>query len=86
LIREQDNLLHFGVIDTVGTSNKALVAQQKDKSLQQKKQHPRNNKQNKDPKLSQPTSTPNGDKGPKPKIKKTDRHWKFLWTGWSSRV
>jgi hypothetical protein len=65
LIREQDKLLHLGVINTVGTSNKALVAQQKDKSKHPKKQHPHNNKQNKGPKPSQPTSTPNGDKGTK---------------------
>jgi hypothetical protein len=29
LIREQDKLLQLGVINTVGTSNKSLVAQQK---------------------------------------------------------
>jgi hypothetical protein len=61
-IREQDKLLHLGVKNTIGTSNKALVAQQKNKSKHPKKQHPHNNKQNKGPKPSQPNSTPNGDK------------------------
>jgi hypothetical protein len=41
LIREQDKLLHLGVINTTSTSNKALVAQQKDKGPKHpKKQHP----------------------------------------------
>jgi hypothetical protein len=31
LIREQDKLVQLGVINTIGTSTKALVAQQKDK-------------------------------------------------------
>ena len=51
LIREQDNLVQLGVISTAGTPNKALVAQQKDKPKNPKKQHPHhNNKQNKGPK------------------------------------
>jgi len=29
LIREKDKILHLGVINTIGTSNKALMAQQK---------------------------------------------------------
>jgi hypothetical protein len=63
LIREQDKLVQLGVINTAFTSNKALVAQQKDKLNSPKKQHPHhNNKQNKGPKPSQSTSTPNGDK------------------------
>jgi hypothetical protein len=40
LIREKDKLLQLGVINTTGTSNKALVAQQKDKTKHPKKQHP----------------------------------------------
>jgi hypothetical protein len=47
LIREQDKLLHFGVINNLGTSNKALMAQEKDKYKHHKKQNPQNNKQNK---------------------------------------
>jgi hypothetical protein len=47
LIREKDKILHLGVISTVSTSNKALVAQQKDKFKHPKKQYPRNNKKNK---------------------------------------
>jgi hypothetical protein len=57
LIREKDKLVQLGVINTAGTSNKALVAQQKDKPKNPKKQHPRhNNKQNKGPKPTQTTS------------------------------
>jgi hypothetical protein len=49
--------VQLGLINTAGTSNKALVVQQKDKSKNPKKQHPHhNNKQNKGPKPSQPTS------------------------------
>jgi hypothetical protein len=66
LIREEDKLLQLGVINTAGTSNKALVAQQKDKPKYPKKQHPRyNNKQPKGPKPAQIASAPNGDKGSK---------------------
>jgi hypothetical protein len=42
-IREKDNLVQLGVISTAGTSNKALVAQQKDKPKNPKKQHPHHN-------------------------------------------
>jgi len=45
LIREQDKLLHLGVINTAYTSNKALVAQQKYKTKHPKKQHPHSNNQ-----------------------------------------
>jgi hypothetical protein len=46
LIREQDKCVQLGVINTAGTYNKALVVQQKDKTKNLKKQHPRhNNKQ-----------------------------------------
>jgi hypothetical protein len=63
LIREEDKLVQLGVINTAGTSNKALVAQQKDKPKNPKKQHPRYNKQqHKGPKPTQTTSAPNGDK------------------------
>jgi hypothetical protein len=44
LIREQDKFVQLGVISTAGTSNKALIAQQKDKPKNPKKQHPRHNK------------------------------------------
>jgi hypothetical protein len=57
LIREKDNLVQLGVINTAGTSNKALVVHQKDKPKNPKKQHPRhNNKQYKGPKPTQTTS------------------------------
>jgi hypothetical protein len=63
LIREKDKLVQLGVINTTCTSNKALVAQQKDKPKNLKKQHTRhNNKQHKVPKPTQITSSPNGDK------------------------
>jgi hypothetical protein len=44
LIREEDNLIQLGVINTISTSNKTLVSQQKDKPKYPKKQHPRYNK------------------------------------------
>jgi hypothetical protein len=63
LIREEDKLVQLGVINTAGTSNKALVSHQKDKPKYPKNQHPRyNNKQHKGPKPAQTTSAPNGDK------------------------
>jgi hypothetical protein len=78
LIREQDELVQLGVINTTGTSNKALVVHQKDKPNNPKKQHPRyNNKQYKGPKPTQTTSSPNGDKGEKYKNKKTSIHCNF---------
>jgi hypothetical protein len=43
-IREQDKLLHLGVINTAYTCNKALLAQHNDKARNPNKQHPRNNK------------------------------------------
>jgi hypothetical protein len=78
LIREEDKLVQLGVINTTGTSNKALVSQQKDKPKCPKKKHPRyNNKQPKGPKPTQTTSAPNGDKGEKYKSKNTNRHCNF---------
>jgi hypothetical protein len=66
LIREEDKLVQFGVINTVGPSNKSLASQQKDKPKYPKKQHPRyNNKQHKGPKPAKTASTPTGDKGAK---------------------
>jgi hypothetical protein len=51
LIREEDKLIQLGMINTAGTSNKALVAQQKDKPKYPNKKHPRyNNTQYKGPK------------------------------------
>jgi len=50
-IREQVKLVQLGVINTVGTSNKALVSHQRDKPKNPKKKHPRHNKkQHKGPK------------------------------------
>jgi hypothetical protein len=78
LIREEDKLVQLGVINIVGTSNKALVSQQKDKPKYLKKKHRRyKNKKHKGPKPAQIAPTPNGDKGEKYKIKNTNRHWKF---------
>jgi hypothetical protein len=78
LIREQDKLVQLGVINTIGTSNKALVFHQKDKPKNPKKQHHmHNNKQYKGPKPTKTTSAPNGDKGAKYKNKKTDKHCNF---------
>jgi hypothetical protein len=78
LIREEDKLIQLGVISTADTSNKALVAQQKDKPKYPKKQHPcYNNKQYRGPKPAQIASAPNGDKGAKYKNKNTNRHCNF---------
>jgi hypothetical protein len=75
LVREEDKLVQFGVINTAGPSNKALVAQQKDKPKYPKKQHPHyNNKQHKGPKPAQTTSAPTGDKGEKYKNNNTNKH------------
>jgi hypothetical protein len=78
LIREEDKLVELGVINTAGTSNKVLVAQQKNKPKNPKKQHHHyNNKQHKGPKPTKIASTPNGDKGAKFKNKNTDKHCNF---------
>jgi hypothetical protein len=78
LIREEDKLVQFGVINTAGPSNKDLVSQQKDKPKYPKKQHPRyNNKQHKGPKPTQTASAPIGDKEEKYKSKNSNRHCKF---------
>jgi hypothetical protein len=71
--------VQLGLINIVGTSNKALMALQKYKSKNPKKKHPHhNNKKNKGTKPSQPTSNPNGDKGEKSKSNNTtDRHCNF---------
>jgi hypothetical protein len=73
LIREKDKLMKLGVMRIASTSKKSLVARQKDKSKNPKKQHPfQNKKQNKGLKPSQSASTPNGDKEEKSKSKKID--------------
>jgi phosphopantetheinyl transferase (holo-ACP synthase) len=70
LIREEYKLVQLGVINTAGTSNKALVSQQKDKPKYPKKQHPRyNNKQSKGPKPAQIASGPNGAKDQNIKVR-----------------
>jgi hypothetical protein len=67
------------VINTVGTSNKALVIHQKYKTKNPKKQHHRhNNKQHKGHKPTQPSFAPNSDKGEKYKNKKSDIHCNFF--------
>ena len=71
LIREEDKLVQFGVINTAGPSNKALVTQQKDKPKYPKKKHPHYKKQqHKGPKPTQTTLTPNGEKREKYKIRR----------------
>jgi hypothetical protein len=77
-IREKDNLVQLGGMNTTITSNKSLLSQQKDKPKNPKKKHPHhNNKKNKGPKPTQTTSSLNGDKGEKYKNKKTDIDCKF---------
>jgi hypothetical protein len=76
--RTDDKPIQLGVNGIAGTSNKALVPQQKDKPKYPKKKHPLyNNKQHKGPKPAQIVSAPNGDKGAKYKNKKIGRHCNF---------
>jgi hypothetical protein len=75
MIQEQYKLVQLGLIITTGISNKSLVAQQKDKYNNSKKQHPHHN--NKGLKPSQKSSTPNHDKGEKSKSKKINGHCNF---------
>ncbi len=81
LIREQEKLLHLGLINTVGTSTKALVAQQPHSSRNPKnpkKQQPKKNFQNnKGHKSSQPPNTHQHDKDTKSNRKKPHRHCNF---------
>ena len=63
LIREQDKLVHLGIINNVDTSGKALLSQQKEKSKPPKKQNFCNNKKNnKGPKPSQSAPSLKNDK------------------------
>ena len=79
LIREQDKLIHLGIINNEDTFGKALLSQQKEKSNPPKKQNFHNNKQNnKDPKPSQSAPSSKNDKGYKPKGKKTEHHCNFV--------
>ena len=50
LIREQDKLIHLGIINNEDTSGKTLLSKQKEKSKPPKKQNFRNNNPNKGPK------------------------------------
>jgi hypothetical protein len=78
LIREQDKLIHLGIINNADTSGKALLSQQKEKSKPPKKQNFHNKKQNnKGPKPSQSAPPLKNDKGSKQKGKKTERHCNF---------
>ena len=78
LIREQDKLIHLGIINNADTSGKALLSQQKEKSKPPKKQNFHNKKQNnKGPNPSQSAPPLKNDKGSKQKEKKTERHCNF---------
>ena len=52
LIKEQDKLIHLGMISNANTFGKSLLAQHKEKSKPLKKQNFHNNKPNKGPKPS----------------------------------
>ena len=43
LIREQEKILHLGLINTINSSKKALATQQQPYQKNHKKQHPKNN-------------------------------------------
>ena len=78
LIREQDKLIHLGIVNNADTSRKALLSQQKEKSKPPKKHNFCNNKQNnKGPKPSQSAPSLKIDKGSKQKGKKTEHHCNF---------
>ena len=62
LIREQDKLIHLGIINNAYTSGKAFLSQQKEKSKPPKKQNFHNNKPNKGPKPSQSAPSLKHDK------------------------
>jgi len=74
LVRKKDKLLHLGVIFTIGTCTKSLVAQWKNKSKCFKKKNRCKNKYNKGTKTFQWSPTPNGDNWTKSKGKKTKRN------------
>ena len=68
LIKEQDKVIHLGIISNADTSGKALLSQQKEKSKPPKKHNFRNNKPNNNgPKPSQSAPSSKNDKGSKPK-------------------
>ena len=68
LIREQDKLIHLGIINNADTSGKSLLPQQKEKSKPPKKHNFRNNKpNNKGLKPSQSDPSLKNDKGSKQK-------------------
>ena len=72
LIREQDKLIHLGIINNADTSRKALLSQQKENSKPPKKHNFRNNKpNNKGPKPSQSAPSLKNNKASKTKGKKT---------------
>ena len=77
LVREQDKLLHLGVISTARTSGKALVTQPKEGSKNPQKPKSHHNKHTKGTKPSQLAPTPNGEKSTKAKDKKTVRHCNY---------
>ena len=77
LIREQDKLIHLGIINNAYTSGKALLSQQKERSKPLKKQNFHNNKPNKGPKPSHSTHSLKNDKGSNPKGKKTKHYCNY---------
>eukprot|EP00253_Pinus_taeda_P028641 PITA_28641 len=82
LIREQEKLLHLGLLNLGNSSKKALVAQQQPNLKNPKKSYPKKNgpKPNKGPKQTQSQnerSFQQNDKTNKNKWKKTDRHCNF---------
>eukprot|EP00253_Pinus_taeda_P027041 PITA_27041 len=82
LIREQEKLLHLGLLNLGNSSKKALADQQQPNLKNPKKSYPKKNgpKPNKSPKQTQPQkkrSFQQNDKTNKNKWKKTDRHCNF---------
>lgn len=77
MVREQDKILHLGVISTAGTSGKALVTHPNEGFKNPKKPKSHHNKHTKGTKPSQLAPTPNGEKSTKGKDKKTIRHCNY---------
>ena len=77
LIREQDKLIHLGIINNADTSGKALLSQQKEKSKPPKKQFFCKNKTKKGPKPSQSSPSLKNDKGSNQKGKNTECHCNY---------
>ena len=77
LIREQEKLLHLGLLNTGNSYKKVLATQQQPNSKNPKKNGPKPNKGPKQSQSQNEKSIQQNDKANKNKGKKTDRHCNF---------